>query len=61
MNEIAQYIDTDNVIFPNAIILAMSSEVSFKQSRGPQVGDGSSIAGVLDIPVKPSGRKVLDS
>ena len=58
MNEIAQYIDTDNVIFPNAIILAMSSEVSFKQSRGPQVGDGSSIAGVLDIPVKPSGRKV---
>jgi len=40
INEIADYLDSESVIFPNAIILAMSSEVDFKQSRGPKIGDG---------------------
>jgi DGQHR domain-containing protein len=57
VNEIAAYLESDSVIFPNAIILAMSSEVTFKQSRGPQVGDGSSLSGVLEIPLKQRGQK----
>lgn len=57
VNEIADYLESDSVIFPNAIILAMSSEVAFKQSRGPQVGDGSSLSGVLEIPLKQTGQK----
>ncbi len=52
INEIEEYLNTNDIIFPNAIILAMSSEVDFKQSRGPVVGDGSSLSGVLEIPIK---------
>jgi len=58
INEIVDYLDSDMVLFPNAIILAMSSEVRFKQSRGPSIGDGSSRAGLLEIPVKNEGTKV---
>ena len=58
VNEITEYLNTDSVIFPNSIILAMSSEVQFKQSRGPSVGDGSSYAGVLELPIKPDRNKV---
>ena len=58
VNEITEYLNSDSVIFPNSIILAMSSEVQFKQSRGPSVGDGSSHAGVLELPIKPDRNKV---
>src|SRR5436190_22765286 len=32
---IVEYLDRGDVLFPNAIILALSPEVQFKQSRGP--------------------------
>src|SRR5437899_3172797 len=32
---IIDYLDKGDVLFPNAIILALSLEVKFKQSRGP--------------------------
>lgn len=38
INEITEYLNSKNILFPNSIILAMSSEVIFKQSRGPQIG-----------------------
>lgn len=53
--EIADYLDSGDVIFPNAILLAMSSEVTFKQSRGPKIGQGDCQAGVLEIPI-PKGE-----
>jgi DGQHR domain-containing protein len=58
VSEITEYLNTNSVIFPNSIILAMSSEVQFKQSRGPSVGDGSSHAGVLELPIKPDRNKI---
>lgn len=58
IGEITDYIDSGDVIFPNAIILAMSSEVKFKQSRGPQVGIHDTQAGVLNIPIGKEGAKV---
>ena len=57
VNEIVDYINSQNIIFPNSIILAMSSGVSFKQSRGPQVGDRRCKAGIITIPHMVSGRK----
>jgi len=57
VNEIAEYLDSDNVLFPNAIILAMSSAVQFKRSRGPSIGDGKSHAGVLEIPLSGTGQR----
>jgi len=60
VNSIADYLDRDEVIFPNAIILAFSSEAEFKQSRGP-VPDGvedTAAVGTLTLPLRPEGRRV---
>src|SRR3954467_11743892 len=35
VKSIIEYLDSGNVLFPNAIILALSPEVRFTQSRGP--------------------------
>jgi DGQHR domain-containing protein len=51
VRNIVEYLDSDKVLFPNAIILALSSEVKFKSSRGPDVNDGCATAGTLEIPV----------
>ena len=58
INEIVEYLNSEKIIFPNSIIMAMSSEVNFKQSRGPQVGDPNCIPGTLEIPIKEDGEKV---
>jgi DGQHR domain-containing protein len=57
---IVNYLNQGNVIFPNAIILAMSPEVRFVRSRGPQPpGFARRVeAGLLSIPVRPEGERV---
>jgi DGQHR domain-containing protein len=58
IQEITEYLDGDEVIFPNPIILALSSEVRFVRSRGPNVSDGSAEAGTLELPLpNGNGRK----
>src|SRR5215475_11837976 len=57
---IVDYLDKGNVLFPNAIILALSREVEFKQSRGPipeGIAEVSQI-GTLSIPVREEGHRV---
>ncbi|MFO0822564.1 MAG: DGQHR domain-containing protein DpdB [Gemmataceae bacterium] len=56
VNDIATYLNGEHVIFPNPIILALSSRVDFTRSRGPDVDDGLSAAGVLEIPVPREGQ-----
>jgi DGQHR domain-containing protein len=53
--DIADYLNEPDILFPNSLILALSSRVRFRRSRGPEVSDGLATAGVLDIPL-PSGR-----
>jgi DGQHR domain-containing protein len=48
---ITEYVNSPDVVFPNSIILAFDSRVTFVRSRGPKVGDGLAEAGVLRIPV----------
>lgn len=52
---IADYLLRGSVLFPNAIILAISPEVRFVASRGTKPGDvdASSEAGTLHIPINP--------
>ena len=59
VSEIVDYLDSNSngVLFPNAIILAMSSEIRFKRSRGPKIGDGRCDAGLLKIPLREEGRR----
>jgi DGQHR domain-containing protein len=50
IQEIVDYLNSDQVIFPNPIILALSSSVRFTQSRG-KVCDGFATTGMLEIPL----------
>src|SRR5262245_20916978 len=60
VKSIVEYLDRGNVLFPNAIILALSSEVRFTQSRGPTPEGVAQIAqiGTLSIPIREEGRRV---
>ncbi len=51
VQEITEYLDGDQVLFPNPIIIALSSGVRFVASRGPGNGDGIVTAGTLEIPL----------
>lgn len=57
---IVDYLNHGNVLFPNAIILAMSPEVVFKASRGTKPAGDESIAesGTLTIPIHNEGNRV---
>lgn len=52
---IVEYLDSGSVLFPNSIILALSSEAVFKEVRGPKVDDGLAEAGTLELPVPANG------
>ncbi len=57
---IVDYLNHGQVLFPNAIILAMSPEVVFKASRGTKPTGDESIAesGTLNIPIHTEGNRV---
>lgn len=58
VKNIVEYLDSKKgkVLFPNTLILALSSDASFKAVRGPRVDDGLTEAGTLEIRV-PHGRE----
>jgi DGQHR domain-containing protein len=56
IENIVAYLDSGDVVFPNSIILALSSDVIFKESRGPKVGEGFGIPGTLEIPIPQNGE-----
>ncbi|WP_116327941.1 DGQHR domain-containing protein DpdB [Cupriavidus phytorum] len=57
---IVDYLNQGNVLFPNAIILAMSPDVRFVAARGSKpTGDlGISQAGTLTIPIFEEGARI---
>lgn len=59
VNSIVEYLDQGNVLFPNAIILALGADVEFKQSRGPKPKEMIDVAatGTLYIPVREEGAR----
>lgn len=59
VSSIAQFLDSGKVLFPNAIILALSPDVEFASARGRKPGNICEVgdAGTLTIPVLPAGRR----
>jgi len=59
VKEITAFLDSGPVLFPNAIILAMSPEVEFASTRGRPPGNICEVgdAGTLTIPIYPDGRR----
>jgi DGQHR domain-containing protein len=49
IQDIAEYLNSPEVVFPNSLILALSSRVKFRASRGPHISDGLADAGILEI------------
>jgi DGQHR domain-containing protein len=60
VNSIVEYLDQIRVLFPNAIILAFSKDVEFKQSRGRDPEGLTNIAeiGTISIPLRTEGQRV---
>lgn len=60
VRSIVEYLNQGNVLFPNAIILALSPEVHFAASRGtrPSGDEGIAQSGTLTIPIYEEGRRV---
>lgn len=57
IQEIVDYLNSDSVIFPNPIIMALSSQVQFQAIRGNRMpGDELGITGTLTIPLPSAGR-----
>lgn len=51
VKQIQDYLDSVRPLFPNGLILALSSEVRWKSSRGPSTSDGLAVSGSLSIPI----------
>ena len=60
VNGIVEYLEQGTVLFPNAIILALSPEIEFRQSRGPAPEGVTEVAriGCLHIPIRSEGKRV---
>ena len=56
VQDIVTYLNGDDILFPNSIILALSSQIHFVRSRGPEIDDGLATAGILEIPVPRNGQ-----
>lgn len=60
VKSIVEFLDSGPILFPNAIILALSPEIDFKFARGsrPEGMVDAADAGTLTIPVRPEGERV---
>lgn len=59
INGMVEYLDSGSVLFPNAILLALSPRASFVRSRGPTPSGliGAGEAGLLKLPSPSDGSK----
>jgi DGQHR domain-containing protein len=59
VKSIVQYLDSDNALFPNSILLALGKDVVFRQSRGPTPDSLTNLSqsGNISIPILPEGRR----
>ena len=57
---ITQFLNQGDVLFPNAIILAISPEVKFSASRGPKPKGLADVSqqGTLEVPIRDEGSRV---
>ncbi|TPQ18629.1 DGQHR domain-containing protein DpdB [Streptomyces sporangiiformans] len=51
VRQILEYLDRDEVLFPNGLILALPNTVRFRSSPGPASSDGLCTSGTLEIPL----------
>jgi DGQHR domain-containing protein len=57
VRNIAEYLNSGDVLFPNSIILALCGEVRFKKDKRRDNPDHLSSTGTIEIPLAANGRK----
>lgn len=57
IRDIVEYLNGEEVIFPNSIIIALGSNTRFKKSRGPKSSDGPGENGTLEIDLPAPGER----
>jgi DGQHR domain-containing protein len=57
IQDIVEYLNSDNILFPNSLILALSSKVKFHASGGLPSADGLVVSGHMEIPMSRNGYK----
>jgi len=57
VQDIVDYLNSDNILFPNPIILAVSSGVRFRPSRGRRDKNASVCVGTLEVPIPRNGHR----
>lgn len=57
IQDIVEYLNSDNILFPNSLILALSSKVKFHPNRGRVGSDGLVASGIVEIPLGKNGHK----
>jgi DGQHR domain-containing protein len=55
IRNITEYLDSDDVLLPNSLVVALSPEVHFRAMRGPHGGDSYASVGTIEIPIPTSG------
>jgi DGQHR domain-containing protein len=56
VEDILDYLNSGDILFPNALIIAFSDAVRFRKSRGPAPDDGLVQAGTIEIPLPLEGE-----
>lgn len=57
IQDIVEYLDSDNILFPNSLILALSSKVKFRANHRSLTADGLVASGIVEIPMSKNGQK----
>lgn len=57
VRNIAEYLNSDDVLFPSSIILALSTDVRFTANQNRYPGDDLSATGTIEIPLPTNGVK----
>jgi DGQHR domain-containing protein len=57
IRDIAEYLNSGDVLFPTSIILALCPEVRFTRHKNSRGGDNLSVTGTLEIPLTLDRRK----
>src|SRR5262245_33959153 len=48
VQDIVEYLNGKDILFPNSLILALTTKVRVIRSRGPDVNDGMAVSGTLE-------------
>lgn len=56
IRNIVEYLNSDDILFPNSLILSLSREAKFTKSHDPKINGNLARTGILTIPIPRDGK-----